>query len=276
MLSYLKLCSASVNDQEIRHEHVVMDGRSTDGTVEWLKENRNIVSFSEHDNGMYHALNKGIDLAQGEIIGHLNADEQYLPGVLKFVKEFFDEHPLIDFIAADFLAINPEGELLSYRKSFQPRWPYFFSNYLYTTTCTLFYRRIIFKECRFDESYKSIADVIFLFDVIRKGFKGAHIRKYFSVFTYSGTNLSLDPISRIEKSRFNKTLPVWYRVMKPLFFLLFFVERILKNTYNEKSPLSYSIFTNESLLQRKTFTKVNPGFRLKFRLAADASQKIAV
>jgi glycosyltransferase involved in cell wall biosynthesis len=265
MLPFLKLCSASVCDQEVNLEHIVMDGGSTDGTFEWLKDNQNVISKSEKDNGMYNALNKAIDRAQGDIIGHLNCDEQYLPGVLKFVLEIFDENPQVDFIAADFLVIDKEGGLLAYRKSFQPRWPYFFSNYLYTTTCTLFYRHKIFTQCRFNETYKSIADVIFLYEVMKKGYKGMHVKKYFSVFIFSGTNLSLSPISNVEKKKFNDTLPKWYRILKPLFFALFFGERVLKNTYYEKSPLSYSIFTKESLSERKTFVKLNPSFRLEFK-----------
>lgn len=271
MLSYLPACSASVRDQDVRHEHIVMDGGSTDGTAEWLLDNKSIVSVSEKDRGMYHALNKAIAIAKGEIIGHLNCDEQYLPGVLKFVKSFFDENPDVDFIAADFLVIDEKGEFLAYRKSFQPRWPYFFSNYLYTTTCTLFYRRRVFEQCRFNESYRSIADVIFLYEVMRKGFTGRHVRKYFSVFTYSGENLSLDPISQVEKNRFNKSLPLWYRLCRPVFFVLFFAERILNGTYWEKLTLSYSIFTAADVTRRTTFTKRNPGFRLKFKRTGNSS-----
>jgi len=265
MLPMLRLCHASIKDQGVDYEHIVVDGKSADGTPQWLSENKTITSVSEKDNGMYDALNKGIGMARAEIIGHLNCDEQYLPGILKFVIDFFERNPAVDFIAADFLVINPSGEFVAYRKSFQPRWPYFFSNYLYTTTCTLFYRRKIFDACRFDHSYKSIADVIFLYNVIKQGFKGTHIPKYFSVFTYSGTNLSLNPISGLEKKQFNQTLPLWYRMLKPFFFIMFFVERILHGTYTEKPLLSYAIYTSNSTRERITLTKTHPGFRLKFK-----------
>jgi glycosyltransferase involved in cell wall biosynthesis len=259
------MCSASIHDQGVNVEHIVMDGSSSDGTVEWLKNNPTIRSVSEKDNGMYHALNKAIAIAQAEIVGHLNCDEQYLPNVLKFVLEYFDQNPKVDFIAGDFLIIDQEGNFLAYRKSFQPRWQYFFSNYLYTNTCTLFYRKRIFDTCKFDESYKSIADVKFLYEVIKAGFKGTHVRKYFSVFTYSGQNLSLNPISNIEKKKFSKTLPTWFRLLKPCFFLLFFIERVLHNTYKEQSELTFSIFTREHLANRVTRKKSHPGFRLNFK-----------
>jgi glycosyltransferase involved in cell wall biosynthesis len=264
MLPYLQLCHASIVDQGVSLEHIVADGGSTDGTANWLKENNGIISISEKDKGMYNALNKAISLSSGDIIGHLNCDEQYLPGVLEEVLDYFNNNPHIDFIAGDFLVIDKEGAFISYRKNFQPRWQYFFSNYLYTTTCTLFYRRKIFDKIRFDESYRSISDVIFLYQVIRNGFKGAHLRKYFSVFTYSGANLSLDPISKIEKARFNRTLPGWYKVVRPLFFLFFYVERIVHNVYREKSKLAYAIFLKGHMDKRVTLVKENPGFRLKF------------
>lgn len=265
MLAYLKMCSASISDQQVNVEHIVMDGGSTDGTTEWLKENPSIRSVSEKDRGMYHALNKALSLTKAEVVGHLNCDEQYLPGTLKFVLNYFNENPDVDFIAGDFLIIDPQGELLAYRKSFQPRWPYFFSNYLYTTTCTLFYRSKVFDKCRFDESYRSIADVIFLYNVLKAGFRGRHIKKYFAVFTYSGKNLSLDPISKIEKKKFNKSLPAWFRLMKPLFFLLFFSERAIHKTFKEAKTLTFSIFTPERLTSRVTRTKKSPTYRLDFK-----------
>lgn len=264
MLSSLPLCCASVSDQEVSHEHIIMDGGSTDGTVEWLRDQA-VTWVSERDKGMYNALNKALDLARGEIIGHLNCDEQYLPGVLQLVKKFFDENPRIDFIAGNFLVIDPAGNLVAYRKSFQPRWPYFFSNYLYTTTCTLFYRRKVFDQVRFDESYKSIADVIFLYHVIRKKFKGTHIPRYMAVFTYSGKNLSLSPISAQEKKRFGQTLPTWYKLMKPVFFFFFFIEKIIHLNYWERPELSYSIYTKTNSKTRQTIRKENPQFRLKFK-----------
>ena len=265
MLPYLKLCHASIADQGINVEHVVADGGSNDGTANWLKENKGIISVSEKDNGMYNALNKAINMAKGEIIGHLNCDEQYLPETLKFVRSFFNNHPEIDFLAGDFMYIDSNVELLAYRKAFHPRWQYFFSNYLYTNTCTLFYRRKIFVECRFDETYRSIADAIFLYSVLKKGFNGAHVRRYFSVFTYTGSNLSLDPISEIEKTRFNKTLPIWYRISKPVFFILFYIERLLNKTYSEKSDLKYSIFDKGNTARRVDKVKENLTFRVKLK-----------
>ena len=60
-------------------EHIVIDGASTDGTVEVLESCRDKIDVlvSEKDHGIYDGLNKGIKLATGEVIGFLNADDVY-------------------------------------------------------------------------------------------------------------------------------------------------------------------------------------------------------
>lgn len=58
-------------------EHIVIDGGSTDGTLDVLRTREAICVVSEPDEGLYHAMNKGIALAAGEVIGILNADDVY-------------------------------------------------------------------------------------------------------------------------------------------------------------------------------------------------------
>lgn len=60
-------------------EHVVVDGASTDGTREILERHRGQLSVlvSEHDDGLYHAMNKGIGLATGDFVGFLNSDDMF-------------------------------------------------------------------------------------------------------------------------------------------------------------------------------------------------------
>ena len=60
-------------------EYIIIDGGSTDSTLEIIKKNLDVVSIlvSEKDEGIYDAMNKGIDLASGEIIGIINSDDWY-------------------------------------------------------------------------------------------------------------------------------------------------------------------------------------------------------
>ena len=65
-----------------RVEHIVVDGGSTDGTVDILESSADVRWVSEPDRGQSHALNKGFALAEGEIFGWLNADDAYEPGAV--------------------------------------------------------------------------------------------------------------------------------------------------------------------------------------------------
>ncbi len=70
-------CVASVRAQSYANiEHLVVDGGSTDGTIELL-ESMGVSSISSHDTGIYDAFNKGIRLATGDVIHILNADDKY-------------------------------------------------------------------------------------------------------------------------------------------------------------------------------------------------------
>jgi glycosyltransferase len=75
-------------------EYIVIDGKSTDKTIEILEEYKTRISIivSEPDNGIYDALNKGISLASGEIIGFLHADDFFADeSVIENVLKVFDE-----------------------------------------------------------------------------------------------------------------------------------------------------------------------------------------
>ena len=70
-------CIASVAEQNYEHvEHIIIDGLSTDGTIEYIKS-KGLNCYSEPDTGIYDAFNKGLSRASGDIIHILNADDYY-------------------------------------------------------------------------------------------------------------------------------------------------------------------------------------------------------
>lgn len=74
------------------YEHIIVDGGSTDGTLEFVKTQPQIKFICEPDHGMYDALNKGLELANGEIIGFLNTDDLYAEDVFAVVAHQFERH----------------------------------------------------------------------------------------------------------------------------------------------------------------------------------------
>ena len=107
-------------------EHVIIDGMSTDGTVDIIKkyETRITAWISEADRGMYDAINKGIALATGDIIGILNADDIYdNRECLSDVAETFNDYT-VECVFADLVIVrrkNPEKIVRFYRSvDFEP------------------------------------------------------------------------------------------------------------------------------------------------------------
>lgn len=89
-------------------EHIIIDGQSTDRTLERLKPYAGHIAqlVSEPDDGLYHAMNKGIALAQGDIIGILNADDVYADNTV--LQQVADAHadPNLDAVYADLVYVK--------------------------------------------------------------------------------------------------------------------------------------------------------------------------
>ena len=117
---WVRLCANSVADQVgVTFEHIIQDGGDGKG-LEWLESMPGARLFVEPDRGMYDALTKGISKATGDIIAHLNSDEQYLPGALRSVHQFFMRNPEIEVLFGDAILTNAEGKPLGYRRIILP------------------------------------------------------------------------------------------------------------------------------------------------------------
>jgi glycosyltransferase involved in cell wall biosynthesis len=111
---YIRNCIDNFLAQDCAQaEHLIMDGASTDGTVEILKEyaakHSNVRYISEKDSGQSNAMNKGIRAAKGKIIGFLNVDDCYEPNVLNKVVKLFQGLPEPSFVCANLNMWNPDG-----------------------------------------------------------------------------------------------------------------------------------------------------------------------
>jgi glycosyltransferase involved in cell wall biosynthesis len=100
----------SVARQDYPHvEHIVMDGGSTDGTLEVVRQFPRVHLVSEKDEGHYHAMNKGMALATGEAIAILNADDCYCDGILAKVAAALEAHPGWDALFGDYIFVDGEN-----------------------------------------------------------------------------------------------------------------------------------------------------------------------
>jgi glycosyltransferase involved in cell wall biosynthesis len=100
----------SVKDQDYKHvEHILVDGGSSDDTVDIIKSYPHVKKWvSEKDNGLYDAINKGIGMASGDVIGILNSDDFYPgKGVLSSIAETFIGQK-VDAVYGDIAFVNPD------------------------------------------------------------------------------------------------------------------------------------------------------------------------
>ena len=96
----IKKCIESVLSQKYKNvEYIIIDGNSSDYTMSIINEFRNKISvvLSESDKGIWDAMNKGIKLAKGDIIGFLNSDDFYYENSLQIVNSYFNKYD-IDFL----------------------------------------------------------------------------------------------------------------------------------------------------------------------------------
>ncbi len=93
---------------------IVIDGGSSDGTVELLRSlnDPRLTWISEKDRGQAHALNKGLQLADGDIIGWLNSDDLYLPGTLAIVVEAFSRDQSAQWIVGSYQIIDESDRVI--------------------------------------------------------------------------------------------------------------------------------------------------------------------
>jgi glycosyltransferase involved in cell wall biosynthesis len=97
---YLAEALASVRSQQWPDvEHIVMDGGSTDDTLEILGRDSTARVESGADSGLYDAINRGVRLASGDVVGFLNADDVLAPGALAAVGRAFVAHPGAEMVA---------------------------------------------------------------------------------------------------------------------------------------------------------------------------------
>ncbi|WP_432712682.1 glycosyltransferase family 2 protein [Pedobacter sp.] len=156
-VSTIEQTIVSVINQSYKNiEYIIIDGGSTDGTVDIIKKYAEHIDFwvSEKDSGIYYAMNKGLNKANGFLVGILNSDDWYEPNAIEHVVKNYQDNPttevihgLLRFIGSNGLADSIVGHYSNFLNSGMIEHP------------TCFIRKELYdKVGPFNIDYKSAAD----------------------------------------------------------------------------------------------------------------------
>jgi len=184
-------------------EYIIIDGASTDRTLELIQPYRQQVAqlISAADKGIYDAMNKGIRLATGDVIGILNSDDVYADGeVLQDVMDAFINDSSLDMVYGDLVYVKSDDTNAIVRRWFsKPYYTKYFEDGHVPPHPSLFIKRAVYEKAGlFNDKMRLAADYEFMLRVFKKYyFKSTHISRILVKMRMGGaTNKSWKNIVR--------------------------------------------------------------------------------
>lgn len=182
---FLEATLRSVREQTYpRVEHIVVDGGSTDGSLDMLRqegERGTIRWISEPDEGMYDAINKGLALAGGEVLAYLASDDAYLPWAIESVMRIFESRPGVDVVFGDGTKIEEETGAQRLRL-FPPFDGPSLARYESLMQPAVFWRRSMLERIGgFDPKMRYVADLDYWLRAGAATAKFAHLREVIAI-----------------------------------------------------------------------------------------------
>lgn len=225
----------SLQSQNLRNhtlEHIIIDGLSSDSTLKIVQQcKHDALIVSESDNGIYDAMNKGIGIASGEIIGILNSDDFYCDkDVLWEVSEYFQNNKDLDILYGDLVYVSKNKiDKVVRRWRSKPYYPTFFEDANVPPHPSLFLRSNVYWMAGvFNTQFKLAADYEFMLRIFKKfNFKSKQIDRIYTTMRLGGaTNKKL---VNILKGNY-EIAKAWEinGLRKPKYF---FIKKVIKRIY---------------------------------------------
>ena len=153
-------------------EYIVVDGKSTDGTLSIIEKHKGNISrvISEKDNGLYDALNKGIELATGDVVGILHSDDFYIDNkvIERYVQAFLESNAEAVYSDLYYVDKNDTDKIIRRWKSGEFKSNSFINGWM-PPHPTFFVKKEVYKKHgKFNLEFKSAADYEIMLRFIQK------------------------------------------------------------------------------------------------------------
>ncbi len=178
---YIEQTIKSVVNQTYQNfEHIIVDDGSTDETIKILKKYKAKYStkirwISQENRGQANAINKGLKMAKGNILGWLNSDDYYVNNTIEIVVDFFNNHPQAKWMSGDYFIVDKDNKLIQkyvviykrFLKLFPLKTMLYIANYI-AQPSTFFKREIVQGIGYFDETLRYEMDYDYWLRIIKK------------------------------------------------------------------------------------------------------------
>ncbi|MDX2426194.1 MAG: glycosyltransferase family 2 protein [Cycloclasticus sp.] len=209
---YLEQTINSVVNQSYNNiEYIVIDGGSTDGTVDIIKRHEHAIDYwlSEPDEGIYNAMNKGANLCTGEYIAFLNADDWYNLDTVESVVQRITKGT--DFLFGNILMYRSSTDYIEFKSNLAN-----YKKYMPFGHPSLFLKRDLALELGFDEQYRTIADYDLVLRLIEGEYQYTYIDEPLANYRVGGAS-SFDLYGehfRLYCNHFGLVVATWHIVLR--------------------------------------------------------------
>ncbi len=178
----------SVIRQEYDHiEYIVIDGGSTDGTLEIIEKYKDQIYYyhSEKDKGIYDAMNKGIEIATGDYIGLINADDWLQDNAIKDIADAIMKNNRIEIYHANMNHVRQN--IIREIKPTKNLGDFFWKGMSYMHP-TFYVKREVYEHVKFDIDYKILADYKFTMECLQQNYTFFWIDKILVNYSAGGAS----------------------------------------------------------------------------------------